>query len=109
VYTGKYSMKLNRITRKQGNKVTRGRVGCNSKRSWKETEDMSAVYIYIADDSSLLRFRKRQVHRINWILLALNSHMLALVSKYATDTRIRGWFKPTYLELNKTHLKNSRH
>jgi hypothetical protein len=75
----------------------------------KSPEDMSAVYIKIADDSSLLRFRKRPVHRIRWILLAPDSHMLALVSKYAIDARIVGWFKPTYLELNKTKLKNSRH
>jgi hypothetical protein len=70
---------------------------------------MSADYIEIADASSLLRFRKRHVYRIRWILLATNSHMLALILKYAIDARIGGWFRPTYLELNKTHLKNSRH
>jgi hypothetical protein len=49
------------------------------------------------------------VHRMGGILLAPNAQMLALVSKSPIDARIGGWFKPTYLELNKTHLKNSRH
>jgi hypothetical protein len=75
----------------------------------KSLEDMLGVYISIADASSLLRFRKCQVHWIRWILHAPNSHMLALVSQYAIDARIGGWFKPTYLELNQTHLKNSIH
>jgi hypothetical protein len=35
--------------------------------------------------------------------------MLALVSNYAIDARIGAWFKPTCIELNQTHLKNSRH
>jgi hypothetical protein len=34
--------------------------------------------------------------------------MLALVSNYAIDARIGGWFNPTYIELNQMHLKNSR-
>ena len=37
VYTGKYSTKVNRITAKQVNKVSRGRAGCNSRRAWKES------------------------------------------------------------------------
>jgi len=48
--------------------------------------------------SAILWFRKRQVHRIGWILHAPNSHMLALISKYAIDAQIGGWLKPTYLE-----------
>jgi hypothetical protein len=35
--------------------------------------------------------------------------MLELESKYAIDTRIEGWFKATYLELNETHRKISTH
>jgi len=68
---------------------------------------MSAVHIFIADASSLLWFRKYQMHQIRWVLHAPNSHMLALVSKYAIDARIGGWFKPSYIECNQTHLKNS--
>jgi len=59
---------------------------------------VSVVHIYIVEAGSVLRFRKRQVHRIRWILHASNSRMLAFVSKYAIDARIRGWIKPTYLE-----------
>ena len=58
-------------------------------------EDMSAVHIYIADASSSLVFQKHQVHQIRLVLHAPSSHMLALVSKYAIDGRIGGWFKPT--------------
>jgi hypothetical protein len=72
-------------------------------------DDMLAVHIYMADASSLLQLRKRQVHRIGWVVHATSSHMLALVSKYAIDARIGGWFKPTYVQLNQMHLKNSRH
>jgi len=75
----------------------------------KNPEDMSAVRIYIVTASSLLWFRKRQVHRIRWIVHAPNSWMLAVISKYAIDARIGGWFKPTYLELNQTHLTISTH
>jgi len=72
-------------------------------------ENMSAVHICILDASSLVWFRKRQVHRIRWILHAPNSWMLALISKYAIDARIEGWFEPTYLEFNQMHLKISIH
>jgi len=72
-------------------------------------EGMLAVHIFILDARSSLWCMKRQVHRIRRILHAPNSRMLALVSTSAIDARIGGWFKPTYLELNKTHLKNSRH
>jgi len=75
----------------------------------KSPEYMSAVHIYILDASSLLWSMKRQVHRMGEILHAPNSRMLALVSKSAIDARIGGWFKPTYQELDQTHLKNSRH
>jgi len=75
----------------------------------KSPEDMSAVHSYIFDARSLLWFLKRQVQQIGGILLAPNSRMLALVSKSAIDATIGGWFKQTYLELNQTHLKNSRH
>jgi hypothetical protein len=67
VYKGKYSMKFNRITGKQGNKLTGGLAGCNSRRAWKESRRPVGGYILIADASSLLRFRK---HRIKWIILA---------------------------------------
>ena len=36
---------------------------------------------------------------IAWILHTPNSRMLALLSKYAINARIEGWFMPTYLEL----------
>jgi hypothetical protein len=35
--------------------------------------------------------------------------MFALVSKYAIDARIGGRLKPTQVNLNQMHLKNSRH
>jgi hypothetical protein len=76
---------------------------------------MSAVDIDIINASSLLLFMKCQVHQITWILHAPNSRMVALILKYAIEARIGGWFKPTYWELNQTHmkilthLKNSRH
>jgi hypothetical protein len=75
----------------------------------KSPEDMSAVHIYILDARSLLRFMTRQVHGIREIIPAPSSRMLALVSKSAIDARNGGLFKPTYLELNQMHLKNSRH
>jgi len=59
---------------------------------------VSMVHIYIVNASSVLWFRKRQVHWIRWIIHASNSGMLALVSKYGLDARIGGWFKLTYLE-----------
>jgi len=70
---------------------------------------MTANHIYIADASSLLWFIKRQVHRIGSILYAPNSHMLALVLKYAIIGRIGAWYKLTYLELNQMHPNNMRH
>jgi len=57
----------------------------------KSPEDMSAIHIYIVAASSLLLFRKCQVHRIRWILHAPNSQMLALVFTDAIDARIGGW------------------
>jgi len=59
---------------------------------------VSAVHIYILKASSVLWFRKHQVHHIRRILHAPNSPMLAFVSKYAMDARIGGWIEPRYLE-----------
>jgi hypothetical protein len=61
-------------------------------------ETVSVVYIDIFDASSVLSFRKRQVHRIRWTPYAPNSQMLALISKYTIDAGIGGWFKLTWLE-----------
>jgi len=57
-----------------------------------------AVHIYNVDSSSVLCFRKPQVHQIRWNLPAPNSQMLALISKYIIDARIGGWCQATYLE-----------
>jgi hypothetical protein len=48
-------------------------------------EDLSAVHMYIVNASSLLGYKKCQVHRIWWIVYAPNSWMLAVISKYAID------------------------
>jgi len=71
----------------------------------KRLEDMSAFYISNADHSTCCECRKRQVYRIGWILFAPNSHMLALVSKYAIDARIGGWFKPTLPRIEQDPLE----
>ena len=72
-------------------------------------ENMSAVHVKIVAASLLLRFRKHHMHRIRWILHAPNFHTVALVFKDAIDARIGDRFKPTYLELNQTHVQNLRH
>jgi hypothetical protein len=64
----------------------------------KSPKTVSVVHIYIVEARSVLRFRKRQVQRIRWILHAPDSQMLPFASKYAINARIRGWIEPTYLE-----------
>jgi len=75
----------------------------------KSPEDMSVVHMCILNACSSLKVRKYQVHQIRRILLAPNSRMFALICKDPIDASIGGFFKPTYLETNQTHLKNSRH
>ena len=95
-------------------KVILGRRGCNLGRAWKESGRLRFTFVLsmlvLCGDLGSVRW-----HWFRWILHALNSRTLALVSKYAIDARFLGWFKPTYLEMNQmhlkilTHLKNSRH
>jgi hypothetical protein len=73
--------------------------------SGKSLEYSSVVHICIIDNQSLLRFKMPQVHRIEWILRAPTSQMLALISKSAIYALIGGSFKATYLKLNKMYLK----
>jgi hypothetical protein len=68
--------------------------------------DIFAVHITILEASSLLQFLQGQVRWIRGILHTPNSKRLPLVSKSGIDAGIGGWFKPTYLELSQTHLKN---
>jgi hypothetical protein len=56
----------------------------------KSPKTVSVVHIYIVKARSVLRFRKRQVQRIRWILHAPDSQMLPFASKYAINARIRG-------------------
>jgi hypothetical protein len=61
---------------------------------------VSGVNIYIVEAGSVLRFSKRQVHRIRWFLYAPNSRILVFVTKYAIDQRIQRWIKPTYVDFD---------
>jgi hypothetical protein len=60
--------------------------------SGKRLEDMSTVHTYIAYGCSELGFRNHQLQWSRWVLHAPITHMVTLVSKYAIDATIRGWF-----------------